>query len=71
MRHGMHKTLLLLLVTFLLSGCGGESTRIASETHTTTIGQELLDLDRARQRGIITEREYEQAKDDVIRRYHR
>ena len=56
----------------LLAACGGEdTTRVESETHTTTIGQELLDLERAYDRGIISKREYERTKEDVIRRYER
>lgn len=31
-----------------------------------TIGQELLDLDRARASGVITDAEYERAKADIL-----
>ena len=64
--------LCLLCLPLVLAACGGdETTRVESETHTTTIGQELLDLQRARERGIISEGEYERTKDDIIRRYER
>lgn len=69
MTTGVGKLIIPLLPLVLLPACGGETTRVESETHTTTIGQELLDLERAYQRGIITEREYERTKDDIIRRY--
>ena len=31
-----------------------------------TVGQELLDLDRARASGVITDAEYERAKDAIL-----
>lgn len=62
----------ILLLLPLLTACGGdEITHVESETHTTTIGEELLDLQRAHERGIISKREYNRAKDDIIRRYER
>ena len=61
-----------LILSGMLAACGGgETTRVESETHTTTIGQELLDLERAYDRGIITKSEYERTKKDIIRRYDR
>lgn len=72
MRFAYRFALTALVLTPLLTACGGDdTTRIESETHTTTIGQELLDLDRAYSRGIITKREYEHTKADIIRRYDR
>jgi hypothetical protein len=69
MTAGARSLLLSLAVGAMMTGCGGDRTSVQSETHTTTIGQELLDLDRALDRGLITEREYERAKEDILRRY--
>jgi len=33
------------------------------------MGQELLDLKKAYDEGVITEREYERAKKDIMRKY--
>jgi hypothetical protein len=67
---GKTLAILTLVCPILLAACGSdESTRVESETHTTTIGQELLDLQRAYERGIITKGEYERTKEDVLRRY--
>ena len=49
-------------------GCSGGKTDVTSEpvTITTTLGQELLDLDKAYKDGIITQKEYEKAKKSLI-----
>ena len=54
-----------LSVTFL--ACSGDK-KVKSEpvTVTTTLGQELQDLDKAYKDGIITEKEYEKAKKALI-----
>jgi len=58
-----------LLVSAVLSGClslgGGDET--VQQTKTTTTGQELIDLKAAYDKGIITERQYEQEKDKLLR----
>ena len=56
-----------------LAGCGGGGARSTTTTKTTntttTMGQELQDLDQAYQDGLITESQYEKAKEDVLKRY--
>jgi hypothetical protein len=71
MRTGACLLVSLLAAGAMVTACGGDTTRVESETHTTTIGQELLDLDRALDRGLISEREYERTKEDILRRYER
>lgn len=65
------RTLMLavMMVTALgLSGCGGGDTEVRSEqsTYTTTLGQELKDLEDAYKKGIITEKQYEESKEKLI-----
>jgi hypothetical protein len=44
---------------------GGDET--IQQTKTTTTGQELIDLKAAFDKGIITERQYEQQKEKLLR----
>lgn len=60
-----------IVLSALIAGACGSSTRVDSETHTTTVGQELLDLQRAFETGVIDEDEYRRAKKDILRRYDR
>ncbi len=46
-------------------GCGGGGTEIKAKQ--TTLGQELTDLDKAYKDGIITEKEYNKAKNDLLK----
>ena len=46
-------------------GCGGGGAEIKAKQ--TTLGQELSDLDKAYKDGIITEKEYNKAKNDLLK----
>ena len=58
--------ILVLLVTISLAGCGGGGASM--EARTTTTGQELIDLDNAYQQGLMTEKEYESKKKEIMKR---
>ena len=60
--------LLVVLVSVNFAACGVGKTDVKSEpsTITTTLGQELQDLDKAYKDGIITQKEYEKAKKRLI-----
>ena len=60
--------MVILLVCLNFAACGGSKTEVKSEptTVTTTLGQELQDLEKAYKDGIITEKEYEKAKKRLI-----
>lgn len=48
-----------------LGGCGSHSN---VEAHTTTVGQELQDLDAARDKGLLTEEEYQAKRKEIMKR---
>jgi len=59
-----------LLVTSLnLSGCGGRKQTVNATTSTTTLGQELIDLQQAYEKGIISEKEYNDLKKKAVKKY--
>jgi len=57
--------ILVLLAVFSLTGCGGGGAKM--EARTTTTGQELIDLDKAYQQGLMTEKEYESKKKEIMK----
>ena len=61
---------LVLAVLFCVNivACSGGKKEAAAEpsTITTTLGQELMDLDKAYKDGIITQKEYDKAKKALI-----
>ena len=57
---------MLLFLMLGAAGCGGGGARLQSESYCTTLGQELKDLEDAYKRGIISERQYESAKEKLI-----
>ena len=60
--------ILAVLIGVNFVACGGGKTKVKSGpcTVTTTLGQELQDLDKAYKDGIITQKEYEKAKKRLI-----
>lgn len=60
---------LIVVVGLNLWGCCGSSKEVIvpqSQTTTTTLGQELQDLEEAYKKGAITKDEYEAAKKKII-----
>ena len=56
---------LSLIAATGLTGCGGGGATM--EARSTTTGQELMDLDKAYKDGIITEKEYESTKKEIMK----
>jgi len=69
----MKKTTLLCSAFFatflLLSGCGGGGAEVKSTVTTTTMGQELQDLEESYKKGLLTEDEYKRARKAILKRY--
>lgn len=49
-----------------VAGCGGADVR--TQTTTTTTGQELMDLKKAYDSGVISEKEYERKREEILDR---
>lgn len=62
-----HTVLIIcILAAVIASGCGGGAD-VKSTTRTTTLGQELMDLEKAYKQGIISEKEYKAAKEKLMK----
>lgn len=57
---------LLFAICLSLAGCGGGAAEVRATS--TTIGQELTDLQKAKEQGVITEEEFEKAKKTILTR---
>ncbi len=66
------KTLRLIFLAALIAlapnfvGCGGGGARV--ENRSTTKGQELMDLEEAYQKELITEKEYNKEKKRILKK---
>jgi len=58
------QSLLCAAVAALLAGCGG--TEVVQPNVNVSIGQQLIDLKKARESGALSEREYGQQKSNLI-----
>ncbi|MGB3211430.1 MAG: hypothetical protein WBB19_12055 [Desulforhopalus sp.] len=58
----------IILCATLIS-CGGGGAKVESTMSTQTLGQQLIDLDKAYKEGVITEKEYEKSKEGLIKKY--
>jgi len=61
----------LAAATLITVGCGGGGAKVESVSTSTTMGQELKDLDEVYKQGTISEKEYERAKKDILKRYRK
>jgi len=60
---------LVLISAIGLAGCGGGGSENTIQTSNTTMGQELMDLDKSRKQGLISDKEYDKAKKEILKRY--
>lgn len=62
------KAALLFIVAALFAGCcgGSKTTKIETMTPTKTVGEQMIDLQKARDTGAISEDEYKKAKQDIL-----
>jgi hypothetical protein len=58
------------LATLLaVGGCGGGGAKVNSQITTTTMGQELQDLEESYKKGLLSESEYTRARKAILKRY--
>lgn len=60
---------LLVFLLFTVAGCcgGGSKVQTKSTNISTTLGQELTDLQAAYEQGIISEKQYREAKEKLLK----
>lgn len=58
--------IIVLMVGANFVGCGGGGAKIKQTT--TTVGQELMDLEKAYKEGVINEKQYNDQKKKILRR---
>lgn len=61
----MKKAIVIALLSSVLIACGGGGATVNSVTQ----GQELLDLKKALDQGVITQEEYNDTKEKIMDRY--
>lgn len=59
-----HRLVLISLLAALAAGCSSE--KVLQPAMEVTIGQQLIDLKKARDAGALSDREYEQQKQRLI-----
>lgn len=60
---------MLLACSGAMLGCGG-GTDVKQQTTTTTLGKELQDLDDAYKKGLLSEKEYKDARKNLMKKYN-
>ncbi len=60
--------ILTLTLAMMITACGGGGARSSQDVRTTTVGQELMDLEKAKNQGAITQDEYDRQKKKILKR---
>jgi hypothetical protein len=63
------RSLLALGLVLSLVACGGGGAKTSIQTSNTTMGQELMDLNASYEQGLISARQYNRAKKEILRKY--
>ncbi len=58
--------IMMLFGALGFSACRGGGADVKTQSYSTTLGQELKDLEEAYNKGIITEKQYKNAKEKLI-----
>lgn len=65
----LRMTAVMFACAVLLGGCcggGSKTTQIDHISTTKTVGEQMMDLQKARDSGAISEEEYKKAKQDIL-----
>ena len=62
----MKVVLVSMLAVSCLTGCAMFNKGTMHYTRTTTIGKELVDLQEAKEKGVLTDEEFAKAKKDIL-----
>ena len=63
----IQKIVLSLIMMASLSGCAMFNKATVTHTRTTTIGKELIDLQDAKDKGIVSDEEYNKLKKEILK----
>lgn len=61
-----HPAIALSLACLLLGGCAAFNRMEVHQQRNTTIGQELTDLKKAKEAGLLNDVEYDKARDQIL-----
>ncbi len=56
----------MIVMALGLTACRGGGAEVKTQSYSTTLGQELKDLEDAYNKGIITEKQYKRSKEKLI-----
>lgn len=65
-RRGIITVLMAMVLATGVAGCGGGGAKQQTELTTTTVGQQLLDLQKAYEAGALSKQEYEREKQKIL-----
>ena len=57
-----------IILCVMLTSCGGGGAKVETRS-SQTLGQELMDLEKAHEEGVITDKEYKKLKENMIKKY--
>jgi len=62
---------LAVALALIVSACGGGGAKVETQNVSVTLGQQLMDLQAAYDKGIITEKQYNDTKKNLLDMYNK
>ena len=62
---------LMIALALAVTACAGGGAKVQTETTSVTLGQQLIDLQAAYDKGIITEKQYNDTKKNLLDTYNK
>ena len=55
----------MIVISLIVTGCGGGGAKVQATS--VTLGQQLIDLEKAYKQGLLTEKEYKKERDKLMK----
>lgn len=66
--HALSRIVVGASLALVVAGCWGGGADVRNSNRSTTVGQELIDLQRAYDQGLVDQREYDRQRKRILRR---
>ena len=57
----------MIALSLVVAGCSGGGAKVQTQQTNVTLGQQLIDLEKAYKQGLLSEKEYKKARENLLK----